>query len=49
MMATFTDQVRDVLPPSLSYAETIFNISRAAMLVNCFATAQFSPLRCRLP
>jgi len=37
--------MREVLPPSLTYADTIFNISRAAMLTNCFATGQFDPLR----
>ena len=40
-----TDRVREVLPPSLSYADVIFNISRASMLVNCFNTGQFTPLR----
>jgi len=40
-----TDLCREILPPSLTYEETIFNISRAAMLINCFATAQFNPLR----
>ena len=33
-------QARAVLPPSLPYEDAVFNISRAAMLVNCFATAQ---------
>ena len=34
-----------MLPKALPYKDAIFNISRAAMLVNCFATAQFDPLR----
>ena len=29
----------------LRYADAVHNISRAAMLVNCFATSQFDPLR----
>jgi len=40
-----TTEARAVLPPSLPYKDAIFNISRAAMLVNCFSTAQFDPLR----
>jgi homoserine kinase len=40
-----TKEARAVLPPSLPYKDAVFNISRAAMLVNCFATAQFDPLR----
>jgi len=40
-----TKEARAVLPPSLPYEDAVFNISRAAMLVNCFATAQFDPLR----
>jgi len=40
-----TTEARAVLPESLPYSDAIFNISRAAMLVNCFATAQFNPLR----
>lgn len=40
-----TETVREILPPSLTYQDTIFNIARAAMLVNCFNTAQFTPLR----
>jgi len=40
-----TSEARAVLPESLPYEDAIFNISRAAMLVNCFATAQFNPLR----
>eukprot|EP00908_Phaeocystis_cordata_P024096 Transcript_6570.p2 GENE.Transcript_6570~~Transcript_6570.p2 ORF type:complete len:396 (+),score=132.31 Transcript_6570:91-1188(+) len=40
-----TARAREILPKGLSYADTIHNISRAAMLVNCFATAQLSPLR----
>tara|TARA_B110001452_G_scaffold81512_1_gene66666 strand:- start:270 stop:1283 length:1014 start_codon:yes stop_codon:yes gene_type:complete len=40
-----TAEARAALPESLSYSEAVFNISRAAMLVNCFATGQFDPLR----
>jgi len=40
-----TNEARAVLPKELPYEDAIFNISRAAMLVNCFATAQFNPLR----
>jgi homoserine kinase len=40
-----TTEARAVLPASVSYKDAIFNISRAAMLVNCFSTAQFDPLR----
>jgi len=40
-----TTEARAVLPKELPYKDAIFNISRAAMLVNCFATAQFNPLR----
>lgn len=40
-----TTEARAVLPEALPYPDAIFNISRAAMLVNCFATAQFNPLR----
>jgi len=40
-----TTEARAVLPTELPYKDAIFNISRAAMLVNCFATAQFNPLR----
>jgi len=40
-----TESVREILPSSVTYADTIFNIGRASMLVNCFATAQFSALR----
>jgi len=40
-----TSEARAVLPKQLPYQDAIFNISRAAMLVNCFATAQFNPLR----
>jgi homoserine kinase len=40
-----TTEARAALPPALPYDDAIFNISRAAMLVNCFATAQFNPLR----
>jgi len=42
---TSTAGVRDVLPATVSYADTVFNVARAAMLTNCFATAQFDPLR----
>lgn len=38
-------RARSVLPKTTSYEDAIFNISRAAMLVNCFATSQFDPLR----
>ena len=40
--AQFSD-VRLLTP--LRYADAVHNISRAAMLVNCFATSQFDPLR----
>lgn len=40
-----TTEARAALPEKIPYADAIFNISRAAMLVNCFATAQFNPLR----
>ena len=40
-----TTEARAVLPEALPYKDAVFNISRAAMLVNCFATAQFDPLR----
>jgi len=40
-----TEKARTVLPDDLSYADTVFNISRTAMLTNCFATGQFDPLR----
>lgn len=40
-----TTEARAALPPHLSYDDAVFNISRAAMLVNCFATGQFEPLR----
>jgi len=40
-----TTEARAALPDALPYEDAIFNISRAAMLVNCFATAQFDPLR----
>jgi len=40
-----TTEARACLPDALPYKDAIFNISRAAMLVNCFATGQFDPLR----
>jgi len=40
-----TDEARDVLPDMISREDAVFNISRAAMLINCFATSQFNPLR----
>jgi homoserine kinase len=40
-----TKEARAALPEALPYEDAVFNISRAAMLVNCFATAQFDPLR----
>jgi len=40
-----TTEAPAALPSALPYEDAIFNISRAAMLVNCFATAQFDPLR----
>jgi len=40
-----TTEARAVLPTDMPYRDAIFNISRAAMLVNCFATGQFNPLR----
>jgi homoserine kinase len=38
-----TKEARQVLPKALPYKDAVFNISRAAMLVNCFATAQCAP------
>merc|ERR1719261_1084752 len=40
-----TSEARGCLPENLTYADAVHNISRAAMLVNCFATSQFDPLR----
>jgi len=40
-----TTEARKALPEHLSYEDCIHNISRASMLVNCFATGQFDPLR----
>jgi homoserine kinase len=40
-----TKEARAVLPEVLPYKDAVHNISRAAMLVNCFATGQFDPLR----
>jgi len=40
-----TTEARACLPDALPYKDAVFNISRAAMLVNCFATGQFDPLR----
>merc|ERR1719313_717596 len=40
-----TSEARNCLPEALTYADAVHNISRAAMLVNCFATSQFDPLR----
>ena len=40
-----TGQARKVLPPNLSYEDTIFNISRAAMLTNCLQSGQLDALR----
>jgi len=40
-----TTEARAVLPTDMPYRDAIFNISRAAMLVNCFTTGQFEPLR----
>jgi len=40
-----TETARAILPASLTYEDTIFNIARASMLVNCFASGQFTPLR----
>jgi homoserine kinase len=40
-----TTEARKALPEQLSYEDAIHNISRASMLVNCFATGQFDPLR----
>ena len=35
-----TTEARACLPDALPYKDAVFNISRAAMLVNCFATGQ---------
>ena len=40
-----TTEARAVLPEMVSRSDAVFNISRAAMLVNCFATSQLTPLR----
>jgi homoserine kinase len=40
-----TSAARAALPEKLEYKDAIFNISRAAMLINCFASSQFEPLR----
>jgi len=40
-----TDEARGVLPDLISREDAVYNISRAAMLINCFATSQFNPLR----
>jgi len=40
-----TKKAREVLPASLSYSDVVFNVARASMLANCFATGQFSPMR----
>jgi len=40
-----TKEARAALPEKLDYEDAVFNISRAAMLINCFATGQFDPLR----
>ena len=40
-----TTEARAVLPEFISRQDATFNIARAAMLVNCFSTAQFDPLR----
>ena len=40
-----TTAARACLPDALPYKDAVFNISRASMLVNCFATGQFDPLR----
>mgnify|MGYP006095903951 CR=1 FL=1 len=39
------DEARAVMPTGYSRDDTIHNIGRAAMLVNCFATGQFDALR----
>ena len=40
-----TKEARAALPPHLTYKDAVHNIARASMLVNCFATAQFDPVR----
>lgn len=40
-----TSAARAALPATLSYEDAVFNVSRASMLVNSFATAQFDALR----
>lgn len=40
-----TTEARAVLPAKIDRDDAIFNIARAAMLINCFATSQFDPMR----
>ena len=40
-----TTAARACLPEALTYKDAVFNISRAAMLVNCFATGQYASVR----
>lgn len=40
-----TTEARAVLPSKIDRKDAIFNIARAAILINCFATSQFDPLR----
>ena len=40
-----TDRAREILPAELRLQDAVFNIGRSAVLVNCFATGQFGPLR----
>lgn len=40
-----TTEARAVLPEFISRQDATFNIARAAMLVNCFSTSQFDPMR----
>ena len=42
---SLTSETRAALPKEISLADAAFNISRAAMLVNCFATGRLESLR----
>lgn len=40
-----TSEARNILPDMISREDAVFNLTRTAMLVNCFATSQFAPMR----
>ena len=44
---SLTSETRAALPKEIPVADAVFNISRAAMLVNSFATGNFETLRSR--